>query len=112
MSIFRPTAWYYNAAEAPTKQILTRRPDLITRIKVKFGVQNLADKLYLESDFNWKNYYAVHLLSRHRDYLAKMDVEQSKILNFDEFNVQNYSRTFGQMARSIWNHDLLRKYSH
>ena len=39
---YRPSAWYYNAAEAPTKQILVRRPDLITRVKEKFGVQVFA----------------------------------------------------------------------
>lgn len=107
---YRPSAWYYNAAEAPTKQILIRKPDLITRVKVRFGVHNLADKLYLEPDFNWSDFYAIHLLSRHRDYLAKKDVEQTKILNFDEFNIQNYTNTFGEMARSIWNHPTVKKH--
>ena len=61
---YRPSAWYYNAAEAPTKQILLRRPGLITRVKDKFGVHNLADKLYLDKHFDWEDYYTVHLLAR------------------------------------------------
>jgi len=107
---YRPSAWYYNAAEAPTKQILVRRPDLITRVKEKFGVQNLADKLYLDTDFNWGDFYTIHLLARHRDYLAKKDVEQSKILNFDENNIQDYDKSFGEIARSIWNHPSVKNH--
>ena len=104
---YRPALWYYNAAEAPTQNILKRRPDLVNRVEELFGVRtNLADKLYgteAKDWAEWKNYYAIHLLARHRDYLVKHDVELSNILDFDEQNIQNYTRTFGEMARSIWN---------
>ena len=45
---------------------------------------------------------------RHRDYLAKKDVEQSQILEFDEHNIQKYDKSFGDMARSIWNDPLVK----
>ncbi len=103
---YRPSMWYYNAGEAPTKTILEKHPNLVRRIPEKFGVHNLAKELYSESakgTWDWKSYFAIHLLSRHRDYLAKNDIESSNIVDFDEKNIQNYSSTFGEIARSVWN---------
>ena len=45
----------------------------------------------------WRDYYAVHLLNRHRDYLADDD----DIKDFDEDNIRNYNKTFGIMAREL-----------
>ena len=109
---YKPALWYYNAAEAPTQRILSQRPELVNRVEELFGVQNLAEKLYGTNANEWpewKNYYSIHLLARHRDYLVKSDVEQSKILNFDENNIKNYTKTFGEMARSIWNDERVLK---
>ena len=39
---YRPSLWYYNAGEFPTKHILEKNPHLVTRITEKFGVQNLG----------------------------------------------------------------------
>ena len=60
--------WYYNAGEAPTKNILEKNPNLVTRIPKLFGVQSLAKELYgQQQNWNdWKNYYSIHLLARHR----------------------------------------------
>ena len=55
---------------------------------------------------DWKNYYSIHLLARHRYYLHPEDIEQSGIKIFDEKNIQNYTKTFGIIARSIWNSTL------
>ena len=104
--------WYYNAAEAPTQRILSQKPELVNRVEKLFGVHNLADKLYGTDSkqwTEWKTYYAIHLLSRHRDYLVKTDVEESGILDFDEKNIQGYKKTFGEMARSIWNDERVLK---
>ena len=86
---YRPSLWYYNAGVAPTEQILSRCPHLVHAVRRRFGVRNLAKELY-ESDSEWREWreqYAVHLLFRHRDYLAKDDVRQSGILEFDETNI-------------------------
>ena len=62
----------------------------------------IRDRLYQEADWTgWKNYHAIHLLFRHRDYLAKQDVEQSGILDFDETNIWHYDKTFGILARDV-----------
>lgn len=100
---YRPVSWYYNAGELPTKTILEKHPDLVHRIEDRFGVQNLAKELYSEYWPHWRDYYAIHLLWRHRDYLAKDDYKSSGIEWFNEINIQNYTKTFGEMARSVWN---------
>ena len=81
---------------------LQYHPELIHRVKESFGVHNLADKLYQESHWTeWKAFHAIHLLFRHRDYLAKEDVKQSGIQEFDESNIWHYNKTFGYMARDV-----------
>ena len=60
--------WYYNAGEAPTQVILSKNPTLVHRVKELFGVQGLAKELYEDSKFEWKKFFAIHLLARHRNY--------------------------------------------
>ena len=49
---YRPSMWYYNAGEAPTKNILAKNPQLVNRIPELFGVQSLAKELYENSSFD------------------------------------------------------------
>jgi hypothetical protein len=98
---YRSTMWYYNAGELPTTAILGRCPHLVHREKERFGVHNLAQKLYGEYWPQWRDYYAIHLLFRHRSYLVEDDVRLSGIEEFDEENVRSYNRTFGEMARAV-----------
>lgn len=101
---YRPTLWYYNAGEVPTT-ILAKCPDLVYRVHDQFGVRMLSKELYETPDWQeWRKQYAVHLLFRHRDYLAKNDVQESGVVDFDENNVQKYNKTFGIMARSVLRH--------
>ena len=99
---YRPTLWYYNAGEVPTLHILNKCPDLVHPVRELFGVQNLAKELYERSDWEgWREQYAIHLLFRHREYLAKEDVKESGIADFDEENILRYNKTFGIMARTV-----------
>ena len=108
---YRASMWYYNAGEAPTKEILNKDPNLVNRITELFGVHNLAKELYDKSNWkNWTNYYSIHLLSGHRNYLVPLDVKESGIVQFDEFNIQFYKKPFGEIARSIWNNPLIKKH--
>ena len=59
-------------------------------------MDNLASKLYSEQWSGWKELHSIHLLSRHRSYLAKADVESSNIEVFDLDNIQRYNNTFGE----------------
>ena len=95
---YRPTSWYYNAGQLPTEKFLIRNPGLVHRVKTEFGVHNLVQMLYNENYPFWETeFYAVHLLARHRSYLMPRD----RIKNFNEINIKTYNRTFGQMARFV-----------
>ena len=99
---YRPTMWYYNAGQVPTQLILGKCPHLVHPVRDLFGVQNLAEELYSKEDWKeWSEQYAIHLLFRHREYLAKEDVKESGIADFDEKNIMSYNKTFGIMARTV-----------
>ena len=98
---YRPSMWYYNAGQLPTESILEKCPGFVKREKVRFGVHNLAEKLYNHNWKGWRDYFAIHLLSRHRDYLAKEDMEESGIEEFNWENIMTYNKSFGSMAREV-----------
>ena len=71
----------------------------------------LSKELYSLTKWDhWHEFYAIHLLARHREYLVPEDVKESKIEDFNETNIQNYKKTFGEIARSIWNHPKVQKH--
>ncbi|XP_059096149.1 uncharacterized protein LOC131890755 [Tigriopus californicus] len=98
---YRPSLWYYNSGELLTTTVLRQCPDLVHREPVLLGVQGLAHELYEMMWDQWRKYYTVHLLFRHREYLTPGDQNQSGIMEFDEVNVWNYNHTFGAMARQV-----------
>lgn len=60
--------WYYNAGERPTVEVLFKRPELVHRVKLLFGVHYLIHKLYKAGEIwpEWRDQYAIHLLKRHQ----------------------------------------------
>ncbi|KAI1294214.1 hypothetical protein HDE_06100 [Halotydeus destructor] len=95
---YKPSQWYYNAGEYPTKAVLSVKPEIVHREPEVLGVHMLAPYLYQENHpkTKWQSdFYAVHLLSRHRNYLVKDGV----LLN--EQSILKYNTTFGSMARDI-----------
>ena len=68
----------------------------MNRVETSFGVDNLASKLYTENWSGWKDFHSIHLLARHRSYLAKEDVVNTNIEVFDRKNIQFYNNTFGE----------------
>lgn len=108
---YRASMWYYNAGEAPTKNILSKQPDLVHRVTDLFGVQGLSKELYSMRKWKkWHEFYSIHLLTRHREYLVPEDIKESGIKEFNEINIQNYTKSFGEIARSIWNHPKVLKH--
>lgn len=108
---YRASMWYYNAGESPTKNILEKNPDLVTRIPELFGVQGLSKQLYRVHTWKeWRSFYTIHLLARHRTYLEVSDVKESGIDEFNEKNIQDYKKPFGEIARSIWNREEVKPY--
>jgi len=90
--------WYYNAGERPTVEVLYKRPELLHRVKLKFGVHMLVPKLYLTQWPEWRQQDTIHLLINHRSYL---DPHFKEYPAFDNVNIANYSYTFGDMAREM-----------
>jgi hypothetical protein len=99
---YYPKRWYFNAGEKPTREVLWFKPELVHRVKVLFGVQGLSEELYrLERWDDWRNFYAVHLLIRHRWYLDDWwNMYWWPRLNED--NIRDYPKPFGDMARESY----------
>ena len=92
---------YYNAGEKPTHEVLEKHPELVHRVKMRFGVHIMADVLYETAWADWRFLQdTIHLLIRHRSYLDK---HYKKCLVFNETNIINYPYTFGKMVLSVWN---------
>lgn len=97
---YYPDKWYYNAGCKPTEEILYKRPELVHRVKLLFGVHMLAHELYKTYWKEWREQNSVHLLMRHRHYLDKEHLD--KWPEFDENNIKEYNMTFGVMAREVY----------
>jgi len=93
---YRPSMWYYNAGESPTQNILEKQPGLVHRELKAFGVENLAEELYKQNWAGWINRHTVHLLERHRKYLAGGGKEE-----FDENNIDQCDCTFRTLVNQI-----------
>lgn len=91
--VYRPTMWYYNAGQYPTDEILRENPNLIHRVPVLFGVQNLLSKLHANNSWHdWRrNFYTIHLLSRH--YPTPQNVNETVINDLDT--------PFGEISRYL-----------
>ncbi|KAF4522331.1 hypothetical protein B566_EDAN011332 [Ephemera danica] len=101
---YRPSMWYYNAAQLPTQTLLSERPELVHRERWRFGVHNLAHEIYGSTPWpDWHQFSAIHLLSRHKYLLSSKDqaLLPKGSDQIDEFSVQTYETPFGEMARYI-----------
>ncbi|XP_077561086.1 uncharacterized protein LOC144175896 [Haemaphysalis longicornis] len=92
---YRAELWYWNAGRLPTEMILVPHPHLVHRVPYDFGVHNVAHLLYGVCKPDWRRYFAIHLLFRHREYLVASDTFGPLTVS----SVGRYNRTFGQMAR-------------
>ncbi|KZS18626.1 Uncharacterized protein APZ42_015162 [Daphnia magna] len=92
--------WYYNAGERPTTEILHRQPELMHRVKWRFGVHMLMQDLYDSMEWpDWRlNQDTIHLLINHRSYL---DPHFKEYPDFNDRNIQHYPYMFGQLARLV-----------
>lgn len=97
---YYPDEWYYNAGCKPTEEVLYKRPELVHRVKLLFGVHMLVPQLYWTQWQEWRQQYTVHLLIRHRSYLDQGHLKKWPI--FNEVNIKHYPMTFGEMAREVY----------
>jgi len=99
---YYPGRWYFNAGEKPTREVLWFKPELVHRVKMLFGVQGLSEELYrLDRWDEWRNFYAIHLLIRHRWYLDTL-WNLFWWPSLDEDNIRDYPKPFGDLAREVY----------
>jgi hypothetical protein len=79
-------------------EVLYKKPELLHRVKLKFGVHMLLHKLFNDMWMEWRDQDTIHLLVNHRSYL---DPHFKQIPEFTEDNIKNYTYTFGIMAREV-----------
>ena len=94
--------WYFNAGEKPTREVLWFKPELVHRVKVLFGVHDLSTELYRTEGWKqWRDFYAIHLLIRHR---LRLDSWWNLFWwpDLNESNIADYPKTFGEMARDVY----------
>jgi hypothetical protein len=100
--------WYYNGGELPTTSILYKNPELIHRVKRKFGADafEICPKVYSIYYPDWqKDFYAIHLALRgneiaHRSWCFGNN--KPIAIKFDEEIAKNLNVTFGEMTRLLF----------
>lgn len=101
---YKGELWYYNAGERPTQEILWKRPELIHRVKVQFGVDtDFIGNIFQREWPGWRKMYALHLLIHHQYLLTNLTEKATFPVEFDENNIQHYPVTFRQMAYDVYN---------
>ncbi|XP_064458559.1 uncharacterized protein LOC135368925 isoform X2 [Ornithodoros turicata] len=83
---YNSSLWYYNVGDLPTMRLLWPHPHLIHAVPVLLGTDlNMLDKLYVPGHHpDWRSYFAVHTLIRHRcveeDPLYGHDIDLQNVL--------------------------------
>ena len=99
---YNPDSWYYNAGQKPMREILVYKPELVHAVTTLLGVHTLSERLYIwDSWDNWRKYYSVHLIIRHRNYMDTF-WNYLRWRDLDETNICDYPKPFGVMAREIY----------
>jgi hypothetical protein len=100
---YHPDRWYFNAGQKPALEILWHKPELVHSVWTLFGVHDLSRELYRQYRWKeWRNYYAIHLLIRHRHYLdSSWNYYWWPELN--EKNIRGYPKAFREMALAVYN---------
>ncbi|XP_033609284.1 uncharacterized protein LOC117282702 isoform X1 [Cryptotermes secundus] len=95
---YYPNLWYYNAGQKPALEILWHKPELVHSVTTLFGVHDLSYELYRQHNWKeWRNYYTIHLLIRHRHYLDSW-WNYYWWPEINEKNIHGYLMAFGKMA--------------
>ncbi|XP_008475650.2 uncharacterized protein LOC103512653 isoform X1 [Diaphorina citri] len=68
---YNASLWYYNGGVLPTKAVLEHKPELIHRVRDKFGTDTqMIFYLYLNNDtsWQWQEYDVIHLFIRYQGF--------------------------------------------
>lgn len=106
---YYPDEWYYNAGELPTIAILNKYPQLVHRVKHKFGYDAsiTCPYFYKEYHSDWQTeFYAFHMIARGDTISWKGpcfgEVDHfMKNAVFNDDLIRNLNTTFGEMGRFV-----------
>lgn len=103
--------WYYNAGALPTKAILDRYPQLVHRVRQKFGIvaPKACQYFYKEYHGDWqREYYTFHMLARGdaitgtwKNYCLGRADHFMKHVQFGDDVLRTMNNTFGEMSRFV-----------
>lgn len=107
--LYDTNRWYYNAAELPTKAILRKYPQIVHRIKVKFGVDAPVACKYFYKEYHddWQTeYYTFHMVARGNviqwgDWCLGFDEHYMKHVIFSDDTINTMNNTFAEVARFV-----------
>lgn len=101
---YKPNEWYYNAGVRPTVEVLNNQPHLVHRVAGNLlGVYSVVYQLYLQQWHDWRQYYSIHLMSRHQ-YMLKRNLTSVATfpVTFNETNTKLYPNTFRDMVQTVF----------
>ncbi|XP_014244395.1 uncharacterized protein LOC106663820 [Cimex lectularius] len=98
---YKPTLWYYNAGELPTR-ILEKRPFLVHKEPKLFGVYGVVRKIFETPFTEWRTYYAFHLMARHQFLFKNITKEATYPVKFNESNIHKYPIAFRDMVYDVY----------
>lgn len=103
--------WYYNAGKLPTIAILDKYPQLVHRVRQKFGVDAPKACKYFYKEYHEdydKEYFTFHMLARGNritpvwaDMCLGIDDHYLKHTPFNDEVLMTMNNTFGEMARLV-----------
>ena len=99
---YQPQSFYFNAGQKPMFEIIHRMPEIVHSLDVLLGVRGLTRHLYVWDTWsNWRKYYSIHLVIRHRHYLDTL-LNYLRWPSINENNICDYPHPFGEMAREVY----------
>lgn len=103
--------WYFNAGYLPTVAILDKYPQLVHRVRQRFGIDapKACKYFYKEYHDDWqKEYYTFHMLARGNaithnwaNLCLGIDDHYLKYTTFNDEVLLTMNNTFGEMARYV-----------
>lgn len=109
VKIFYLSTRYWNAGELPTVAVLEKFPQIVHRIKVKFGVDAPVACKYFYKEYHgdWRTeYYTFHMAMRgdhiqHKEWCLGENNHPLKHTVFTDNVIRTLDNTFGEMARNV-----------
>lgn len=99
---YKRNCFYCNAGAHPSRDILRPNPHLVHRLETLFGNYGIMQAIYTTKFPAWRDYYSIHILSRHLKGLKNLSPTLKYPVVFDEVNVLKYPVAFRDMCKAVY----------